>query len=1380
MSDSGSEAPDTTKSEPFSFLHPIQAMIQAPVNQPNIQMRSKKTRPRGATTGGSEATHSTISHLQHEPFKRRSVERHSMAGFDLRRSSPRDPGGHWTDLFSSKKFRKRIKKHFEPAGDDESRYGTIGSTSTLASNSSGESALRPVTEEELGSLRDQFRKIMQEKNVKGQDLEEMMNRMTTDTMRQLIHNSNKTDSVANKKSPESLLASLKQILRSENILACKQEMVDVKVQLTCQNLSYTSKFTSGVRDEKGRSGFDLLCELYAYLIDMLKRTKCDTKEEIELVDFLQEVVKCIRSIMNLMSGMGLIMQASSPVVSLLIQTLSCLNRRKPPIGQGTPPEPPEARMLRADIVKICCLIIMSSHGESDEYRSFEMTGQQKFFRELTTLSRQESKKSSTGIPMSRFKPFVECLEFFDITREEDLVYRFVISVNCMITRVSDNLPEQTWTEDQMWQMRMRLRSEAARDGWGKHMQNLAESNKKTIGRVCESYINEQASDMENLVGKYESLKSEYDSLDGCFELLASSASTSAVEPMLLAIFQLMVLVPEEITARRAYMKLIECAISEVVFNGVDPDPESPFVFEMPVSEILEQLQDDETSKKLRQATAAKHAAVAMQSNYWKAIQEYQKETELLRKHVADPNSIPLPPPTKCNLSAPDLTDLSTPSTSSGLPPVTGGPPPPPPPGGLPPITGGPPPPPPPGGLPPVVGGPPPPPPPPGMGSGIPPPPPPPPPSGMLGKGPGPPGPPPPPFPLGGIAPVMLNPLPEYLPPKKTRKVDVPMRKFPWGSSTINPKDIPRESFWVSTNEDALASDKLFDRLKQRFSSKPPSNALKADTSNGLVTKKAKIPQVIQDDKLLQKLGILQGSVKMSYDELKIALLEIDEKVLSQGLLEQLRLALPPAEDLRKLSEVDKKLFEEMPEGEQFAASLATINALPLRLDLIHFKMRFDEILNELKPSMSSVMEACEEIRKSDGLRTFLQLALAIGNFMGATTKNFNSTYAFELRTLTRLVDTKDVENKHTLLHHLIEEMKKIDPKRAKFAMKDFHHCAESSRVNAEELQKSINQFKANRNKLENCLKTYKAQSGRDRFEDRMKPFLLRVNKEVSTVESMNEKMQRDWASLAKYFAFDTKKYPLEEFFVDIRTFSEQYTAAWRELEAEAEAERAEARRKEKASQATMQRSRNPLAERQIISSQAAARVNARPVAAIADDKMGVLDELERATGGERFLERFLQGARTPRSGPPRTKAGRAALQRQRSRGHDSFMSAIAAMSEEPRMPQSSRLTEPMRESSPLDRVKAVGTPCAAVLNGAGELKMKVRRRGAPAVPVEMTNKESSSRQQTSPTHKENWQPTAGESSASPAVVKKSASRVESTKNDELPTTEELLARLNQF
>jgi hypothetical protein len=95
---------------------------------------------------------------------------------------------------------------------------------------------------------------------------------------------------------------------------------------------------------------------------------------------------------------------------------------------------------------------------------------------------------------------------------------------------------------------------------------------------------------------------------------------------------------------------------------------------------------------------------------------------------------------------------------------------------------------------------------------------------------------------------------------------------------------------------------------------------------------------------------LQGSAKLSYDEWHRALLEIDENVLTCPLLQKLRQALPPAEMLKKLCDIGMDQYNEMPEGEQFAAKIATIRQLTVRLDMIIFKMQFDETVeNDLKP-----------------------------------------------------------------------------------------------------------------------------------------------------------------------------------------------------------------------------------------------------------------------------------------------------------------------------------------------------------------------------------------------------------------------------------------------
>lgn len=102
-------------------------------------------------------------------------------------------------------------------------------------------------------------------------------------------------------------------------------------------------------------------------------------------------------------------------------------------------------------------------------------------------------------------------------------------------------------------------------------------------------------------------------------------------------------------------------------------------------------------------------------------------------------------------------------------------------------------------------------------------------------------------------------------------------------------------------------------------------------------KKVKKPLIIQDEKILQALGlyfyffssgtkcfywvtlisaILRGSCKIPAREWKRAILEVDEKTLDPNTLQQLRNALPPVELLNQLKEVAGTSLEEMPEGEQ--------------------------------------------------------------------------------------------------------------------------------------------------------------------------------------------------------------------------------------------------------------------------------------------------------------------------------------------------------------------------------------------------------------------------------------------------------------------------------
>lgn len=55
---------------------------------------------------------------------------------------------------------------------------------------------------------------------------------------------------------------------------------------------------------------------------------------------------------------------------------------------------------------------------------------------------------------------------------------------------------------------------------------------------------------------------------------------------------------------------------------------------------------------------------------------------------------------------------------------------------------------------------------------------------------------------------------------------------------------------------------------------------------------------------------------MSYQQWFKAIMELDEKILSAGIVQQLNNALPPLDMLTKLRECAEDEFENMPEGEQ--------------------------------------------------------------------------------------------------------------------------------------------------------------------------------------------------------------------------------------------------------------------------------------------------------------------------------------------------------------------------------------------------------------------------------------------------------------------------------
>ncbi|GAB6021511.1 hypothetical protein CHUAL_004115 [Chamberlinius hualienensis] len=688
------------------------------------------------------------------------------------------------------------------------------------------------------------------------------------------------------------------------------------------------------------------------------------------------------------------------------------------------------------------------------------------------------------------------------------------------------------------------------------------------------------------------------------------------EPYFLSILQHLLCIREEPNARVAYFRLIEECVSQIVLHrsGCDPDFRKNRKIQIDVEPLISQLSEKsreessgksskELNKKLDEAITAKQESEAKIAQLESKLHQYengQVQTDCVMPTSRMVGAPPPPPP---------------------MPGMGGaGPPPPPPMPGM----GGPPPPPPMPGM----GGPPPPPPMPGMGGPPPPPP-------MPGKG-GPPPPPPPPGFAGPPPPSMPAgppPLPHGLKPKKKYKLEVPLKKAAW--KQVDVRSLSKDAFWVHVNEESLPCEEIFKQLNDKFSTKPAGKT-KAD-GNAVVEKKLggkKLKELkVLDGKTAQNLAILLGSLKLSSEDMKRGILRLDEQCISIVAVEQLLDLWPPPDVLKQLDGYRDQI-KELADSEQFVLSLSTINRLIPRLKSFKFKLRFDEMIQDTKPEIVAATEACDEIRNSKKFAKILEVVLLIGNYMNTGSNNAQA-FGFDINFLTKLSGTKAVDNKTTLLHFLTLLVENKFPEAKDFG-DELLHCDKAAKVSTEQIQKTVGEMKKSLQQLELDLKNHTTPiNDDDKFIEIMSDFAASANKQYELLEGMFKKMENSYKSLSEFYAFDSSKYTLDDFFGDITTFKNSFRVALKDNQTQRETEEKiqkakEAREKLEKDKQLRQDSKNALINMDAD-----------------DNQVGVVDSLlEALTSGKAFGVLDQTRKRAPRA----TGAARQAqLNRSRSR-----------------------------------------------------------------------------------------------------------------------------------
>nr|XP_057918935.1 protein diaphanous homolog 1-like isoform X1 [Doryrhamphus excisus]XP_057918936.1 protein diaphanous homolog 1-like isoform X1 [Doryrhamphus excisus] len=1037
----------------------------------------------------------------------------------------------------------RIKKDKEKQGHVPSQRHSAAANYEINATSA---TLHDHTDEYVLELFEQMMVDMNLNEEKQQPLREKDIAIKREMVSQYLHTSKAgQDQKESSKSAVVYIQELRSDYRDSQLLSCLESL---RVSLSNNPVSWVQNF--------GDEGL-------ALLLNLLRRLQEDDYSMMG-VKCQHEIIRCLKSFMNNKYGLKSMLE-SDEGIPLLVRAIN-----------------PRVPHMMVDAVKILSAISILEHQDNLHERVLE------------AITEEAEKRD-----IERFQPLLAGMKNHNIALKGGCMQL----INALISRGEE------------LDFRIHIRSELLRLGLRDCLKEVRTIENEEL-RVQLLVFDEQTEDdSEDLKARLDDIRIEMDDVREVFDILANTVKDSKAEGHFLSLMQHLLLIRNDYMARPQYYKLIDECIAQIVLhrNGADPDFKCRNL-RLNIEGLIDNMVDQtkvetseakatELEKKLNTELTARHELQVelkkLEGDYEQKLQDLSQEKEQLAcsklerenenqclqqqlstlqqqidklsKDLEEaktkvvtvtvpvptpglpppPPAPPLPgqtgamPPPPPPPPLPGCTTMPPPPPPPPLPGQVGMPPPPPPP----PLPGmpGPPPPPP---LPGMAGppGPPPPPPLPGMG-----PPPPPPPPGGPGIPPPPPGPgmpPPPPFAMGGWGAPVPPPLPFGLQPKKEYKPEVQLKRANW--SKIGPEDLSESSFWTSAKEEKFENNELFAKLTLAFSSQTKTKKeLDGGDDKHLQKKKVKELKVI-DSKSSQNLSIFLGSFRIPYEEIKSAILEVNEKILTESMVQNLIKQLPTPEQLGTLGEM-KEEYDDMAEAEQFGVVMSTVKRLQPRLQAILFKLQFEEQLNNIKPDVVSVTAACEELRKSSSFSTLLEIILLMGNYMNAGSRN-GKAFGFSISYLCKLRDTKSADQKQTLLHFLADVCLEQHPDVMTFT-DELIHVEKASRVSAETLQKNLELMGRQIKNLEKDIETFPpAQSDKDLFVDKMSVFVATAREQHEKLDLMHKNMEKQYNDLGDYFVFNPRKLAVEEFFGDLNTFKNMFQQAVKDNQKRKEAE----------------------------------------------------------------------------------------------------------------------------------------------------------------------------------------------------------------------------------
>jgi hypothetical protein len=168
------------------------------------------------------------------------------------------------------------------------------------------------------------------------------------------------------------------------------------------------------------------------------------------------------------------------------------------------------------------------------------------------------------------------------------------------------------------------------------------------------------------------------------------------------------------------------------------------------------------------------------------------------------------------------------------------------------------------------------------------------------------------------------------------------------------------------------------------------------------------------------------------ERLKQALLALDVEKIPSDQLEILKLVLPERAEIQLIRDAiaeDSSLKEpgRLGDCESFFLSINEVPRVVNKVEAFQFKLKCDGMFDASHSMADALLEASDEVKKSDRLKRILTVVLMMGNFLNANSYRGAAT-AFRLDSLLKLsqVVSKNPQTSRTLLHYIVSHCEAHD------------------------------------------------------------------------------------------------------------------------------------------------------------------------------------------------------------------------------------------------------------------------------------------------------------------------------------------------------------------